>query len=144
MSRTLAPPDPGFLPEILVTTDFTTRSHQPVVTLFHPLCHAGSGVETAMRAIAFHLRLDTGYGFPRTGEYVYDIQNHWALDYGHPRKVLQFPAWRNVLWCAVVRGHGGALVAVSLEHEPRPESARILTGRLALRRQAPRAWERAW
>ncbi|MFJ5635128.1 hypothetical protein ACIQF5_21125 [Streptomyces goshikiensis] len=41
------------------------------------------------------------------------------------------------LWQLAARGSSGVLVAVSLEHERRPANERMLTGRLALRRQAP-------
>ncbi|MFD6874404.1 MULTISPECIES: hypothetical protein [unclassified Streptomyces] len=63
----------------------------------------------------------------------------WAVDYGHPHDALSFDP--GLLWPCVVRGGGGAIVAVSLDDEPRPtHQARILTGWLALRKQAPREW----
>ncbi|MFJ6722539.1 hypothetical protein [Streptomyces sp. NPDC091259] len=94
-----------------------------------------------MLAIATWLRLGYGRRFPRTGQYLYDINGIWALDYGHPRDVLHFTP--GPLWPQVVRGNGGALVAVSLEDQPRPASeGQILTGRLALRQRTPREWQR--
>ncbi|MEU7068324.1 hypothetical protein [Streptomyces sp. NPDC046161] len=141
-SSRFSPPDPGFLPGICVDIDYTTNGW-PVVTFFHPHAHSrNDGVGTAMLAIAAQLRLSYGHRFPRTGQYVYDINGHWALDYGHPRDVLHFTP--DPLWAHAARGGGGALVAVSLEHEPRPAAEeRILTGRLALRQRTPRDWPRA-
>ncbi|MEV6683935.1 hypothetical protein AB0N28_01040 [Streptomyces sp. NPDC051130] len=138
---TMCPPDPDFLPGICIDTGFAP-SGRPVVTLFHPHAHArNDGVRTAMLAIATNLHLGYGHRFPYSGQYLYDINGIWALDYGHPRDVLHFAP--GPLWAQVVRGNGGALVVVSLELHPRPASERhILTGRLALRQRAPREWQR--
>ncbi|RSS94241.1 hypothetical protein EF903_06800 [Streptomyces sp. WAC05292] len=138
----LPPPDPGFLPGIAIDTR-CTASGTPVVTLYHPHAHAlNDGVGSAMLAIASRLGLRYGRHLPRTGEYIYDLYEGWFLDYGHPRDVLHFTP--DFLWPHMVRGAGGAVVAVSLEHEPRPvEDERILTGRLALRRRPPRTWPSA-
>ncbi|MFE5677296.1 hypothetical protein ACFQ7B_19345 [Streptomyces erythrochromogenes] len=143
MSR-LAPPDPEFLPGIQVDTTYTLRGSVPVVTLFHPHAHTRNVVAgTAMLAIASGLGLRYGRHFPRTGQCVYNIWDYWALDYGHPRDVLTFFP-QDLIWPHVVRGGGGCFLAVSLEHEPRPANeVRILTGRVALRYQAPREWMRA-
>ncbi|OEJ21089.1 hypothetical protein [Streptomyces subrutilus] len=140
MSR-MTPPDPGFLPGIRVDTSYA-QDGAPVVILFHPHAHTlNVATEAAMLAIASRLGLRYGRRFPRTGEYVYDIHGQWCLDYGHPRDVLQF--YPGPVWPHVARGFGGALVAVSLEHEPRPAEERLLTGRLALRHRAPRDWAQA-
>ncbi|MCX5278088.1 hypothetical protein [Streptomyces virginiae] len=138
----LPPPDPEFLPGIAIDTRYT-GSGAPVVTLYHPHAHSQNGaVGTAMLAIAARLGLRYGRHLPRTGEYIYDLREGWFLDYGHPRDALRF--WPGTLWPHVARGAGGAVVAVSLEHEPRPvEDERILTGRLALRRWPPRSWRSA-
>ncbi|MFE5860205.1 hypothetical protein ACFQ77_06540 [Streptomyces virginiae] len=143
MSR-LRPPDPEFLPGIQVDTTYTGSGSWPVLTLFHPHAHSRNVVAgTAMLAIASGLGLRYGRNFPRTGQHVYDIRGYWVLDYGHPRDALRFTP-QDVIWPHVVRGGGGALVAVSLDHEPRPAEPehRLLTGRLALRHRAPREWER--
>ncbi|WP_079408417.1 hypothetical protein [Streptomyces sp. 3211] len=143
MSSRFAPPDPEFLPGIRVDTTYAGSGSAPIVTLFHPHAHSRNLVAgTAMLAIAAGLGLRYGRSFPPTGRYVYDIHNTWSLDYGHPRDVLSFVP-RDLIWPHVVRGCGGALVVVSLEHEPRPADDRMLTGRLALRLHAPREWMRA-
>ncbi|MET9324735.1 hypothetical protein ABZX75_31965 [Streptomyces sp. NPDC003038] len=141
MSR-LSPPDPEFLSGICVDTRYT-EGGSPVVTLYHPHAHSRNTVtENAMLAIASRLGLRYGRHFPRTGQHVYDIEGVWALDYGHPRDCLRFEP--GPVWPYVARGAGGVLVVVSLEHEPRPSpKARVLSGRLALRRRAPREWTRA-
>ncbi|MEV6684554.1 hypothetical protein AB0N28_04335 [Streptomyces sp. NPDC051130] len=135
----LSPPGPEFLPGIRVDTSYASNMW-PLVTLFHPHAHRQNyAARQAMLAIATGLRLRYGVHFPRTGEYVYNIGGIWCLDYGHPREVLHFPP--SPVWPDVVRRLGGALVAVSLEHEPRPsDEDRILTGRLTLRHEAPRGW----
>ncbi len=60
--------------------------------------------------------------------------------YGHPRDVLTFfpQDLSGRTWYAAA---GAASWPISLEHEPRPQNeVRILTGRGALRYQAPREW----
>ncbi|MDX2394107.1 hypothetical protein NJL88_29415 [Streptomyces sp. DK15] len=139
MSR-LSPPGSAFLPEIRVDTDALSSGHS-LVTLSHPHAHLrNSEAEHAMLAIASRLGLRHGTDFPRTGQYIYNIGEFWALDYGHPRDCLSFSP-TNFLWPFIARERGGTFVAVSLGPIDKPEAAqRILTGRLALRERAPREW----
>ncbi|MFD8146124.1 hypothetical protein [Streptomyces sp. NPDC059708] len=133
------PPEAEFLPGIAVQTIVTTRG-VPIVTLYHPHAHErNTAVETAMTAIGALLGLRYGRHFRRSREYIYDIDDTWYLDYRHPQHVLCFPV-AHWLWPYAVRGRGGALVAVCLEHEPSAPEGRIMTGSLALRRAAPRDW----
>ncbi|MGW6859168.1 hypothetical protein [Streptomyces xanthophaeus] len=116
-----------------------SRIGWPIVTLFHPHAHSrNAATEAEMLAIASSLGLRYGRQFPRTGHYIYNISGLWCLDYGHPRDTLQF--WPTDQWPQRVRGSGGALIAVSLDHEPLTTDDRMLTGRLALRNRAPREW----
>ncbi|MER5482540.1 hypothetical protein ABT024_04900 [Streptomyces sp. NPDC002812] len=138
---TLPPPDPGFLPGIKVDARCTT-GRAPLVTFFHPHAHRqNSATGMAMLAIAARLRLRYGTSFPRTDQYLYYLSGAWCLDYGHPQDLLHFPV--GPVWSAMAHAAGGALVAVSLEHEPRPADERLLTGRLALRYEAPPDWPKA-
>ncbi|MGW7063598.1 hypothetical protein ACWGHM_34575 [Streptomyces sp. NPDC054904] len=133
------PPDSAFLPQIAVDAHLAPDG-SPVVTLHHPNADIRSnGAETAMLAIALRLGLSHGRHAPRTGAFIYNIGSGWYLDYHHPRDVLHFAP--PPMWAHRARRVGGARVTVSLERHPNPSSdGRILTGRLALRREAHHDW----
>ncbi|MFH8892956.1 hypothetical protein [Streptomyces sp. NPDC017949] len=136
-----SPPGPEFLAGIRVDATWT-RSRGAAVTFWHPHSHVPSENEAArigMLAIAEGLGLRRGLDFPHTGRFIYDVAGTWAVDYGHPHDALSFEPGPQWPWA--VRAGGGAIVAVSLDDEPRPtRQDRILTGWLALRKQAPHEW----